>query len=197
MSQQTQAKTNPDPRLVVLFNYYRDAELRGANLLFRLMSHLDDADSQIKLSKHFAEETHHAWLWTKRIADLGGKPGKVADGYQTRIGLRVIPRNLMDILALTVIVEERSLQRYREHAARADVDAETRKVLESVSQDEKWHISWIRGKLEEMAGETEGGIEKMNEALARYREIDKQVYAELLAKEREIFADGTPLGATG
>ena len=28
----------PDPRLVLLFNYYRDAELRGANLLYRLMS---------------------------------------------------------------------------------------------------------------------------------------------------------------
>lgn len=197
MPQETQAKTNPDPRLVLLFNYYRDAELRGANLLFRLMSHLDDADSQVKLSKHFEEETHHAWLWTKRIADIGGTPAKVGDGYQTRIGLRVIPRSIMDILALTVVVEERSLQRYREHAARPDVDAETRKVLESVSQDEKWHISWIRGKLEEMAEATEGGVEKMNEALIRYREIDKQVYAELLQKEREVFADGAPLGATG
>jgi bacterioferritin (cytochrome b1) len=180
----------------VLFNYYRDAELRGANLLFRLMSHLDDVDSQVKLSKHFQEETYHAWLWTKRIADMGGTPAKVADGYQTRIGLRVIPRNLMDILALTVVVEERSLQRYREHAARPDVDAETRKVLESVSRDEKWHISWIRGRLEQMAQETEGGVVKMNEALDRYREIDRQVYAELLEKEREVFGEILPLHET-
>lgn len=196
MSVQPQAKRNPDPRLVVLFNYYRDAELRGANLLFRLMSHLDDADSQVKLSKHFEEETHHAWLWTKRIADIGGTPGKVADGYQTRIGLRVIPRNLMDILALTVVVEERSLARYTEHAARPDVDPETRKVLKSVSKDEKWHISWIRGKLEEMAEATEGGVERMNAALARYREIDEQVYAELLQKERDLFGEVLPLHAT-
>ena len=30
-------------------------------------------------------------------------------------------------------------------------------------------------------------MERMNEALARYREIDRQVYAELLAKERAAF----------
>jgi bacterioferritin (cytochrome b1) len=195
MTAQPQKSEAVDQRLVLLFNYYRDAELRGANLLFRLMSHLEDPDSQVKLSLHFAEETHHAWLWTKRIADMGGAPTRVADGYQTRIGLRVIPRNLIDILALTVVVEERSFQRYTEHAARADVDAETRKVLEQVSTDEKWHISWIRAKLEDIAKQTEGGIEKMNEAMTRYREIDAQVYAELQRKEREVFADSPGLQA--
>jgi bacterioferritin (cytochrome b1) len=129
------------------------------------MSHLEDADSQVKLSKHFAEETEHAWLWTKRIVDLGGKPTRVADGYQTRIGLRVIPRTLIDILALTVVVEERSYQRYTEHAAWPGVDSQTRKVLQQVSKDEKWHISWMRAKLEELAAETEAGVAKMNEAL--------------------------------
>ena len=196
MTSASKTENDVDQRLVVLFNYYRDAELRGANLLYRLMSHLDDADSQVKLSLHLAEETRHAWLWTKRISDLGGVPGKVGDGYQTRIGLRVIPRNLIDILALTVIVEERSFQRYTEHAARTDVDPETRKVLEQVSTDEKWHISWIRAKLEDLAKQTEDGIEKMNEALERYREIDAQVYAELQEKERQVFANGSSLHET-
>ncbi len=185
-----------DPRIILLMNYYRDAELRGANLLFRLMSHLDDADSQTKLSLHLADETRHAWLWTKRILDLGGAPGKVADGYQTRIGLRVVPRNLIDILALTVVVEERSYQRYTEHAQRPDIDPETRALLAEVTKDEKWHIAWIKGKLEEMA-RADGGIERMNEALERYREIDRQVYGELLAKEREAFGVATSEIAAG
>jgi bacterioferritin (cytochrome b1) len=176
-----------DPRMILLMNYYRDAELRGANLLFRLMSHLDDPDSQVKLSLHLADETRHAWLWTKRITDLGGDPAKVADGYQTRIGLRVVPRNLIDILALTVVVEERSHQRYTEHAERTDVDPETLALLREVTKDEKWHIAWIKGKLEEIAA-ADGGVERMNEALERYREIDRQVYGELLAKERAAFA---------
>ena len=182
-----------DPRMILLLNYYRDAELRGANLLYRLMSHLDDVDSQVKLSLHFAEETRHAWLWTKRINDLGGTPAKVGDGYQTRIGLRVVPRNLMDILALTVVVEERSFQRYTEHSQRADVDAETLAILSEVSRDEKWHISWIRNKLEELA-KADGAEDKMHEALERYREIDRQVYGELLEKERALFAQPTEQG---
>src|SRR5574341_981889 len=94
-----------DPRKILMLNYYRDAELRGANLLFRLMSHLDDPESQVKLSLHLADETRHAWLWTKRITDMGGVPARIVDGYQSRIGMRVVPRNLLDILALTVVVE--------------------------------------------------------------------------------------------
>lgn len=181
-----------DPRVFLLMSYYRDAELRGANLLYRLMSHLDDGDSQIKLAKHLAEETHHAWLWTKRIKDLGGAPTTVGDGYQTRIGLRTVPRNLIDILALTVVVEERSLARYGEHADRPDVDPETLAVLREVSKDEKWHITWIRKKLEQIAAQTEGGAEKMESALAKYREIDDQVYAELQALEQKVFAEVAP-----
>ncbi|HXQ20658.1 MAG TPA: ferritin-like domain-containing protein [Candidatus Acidoferrales bacterium] len=180
-----------DPRMILLLSYYRDAELRGANLLFRLMSHLDDPESQVKLSLHLADETRHAWLWTKRISDLGGAPAKLADGYQSRIGLRVVPRNLIDILALTVVVEERSHQRYTEHAARPNVEPETLEILREVTKDEKWHIAWITGKLEELAA-AEGSVARMDEALARYREIDRQVYGDLLAKERAAFGDSVP-----
>jgi len=182
--------------MIYLLNYYRDAELRGANLLFRLMSHLDDPESQVKLSLHLADETRHAWMWTKRITDLGGEPKKIADGYQTRIGLRVVPRNLLDILALTVVVEERSHARYTEHAQRDNVDAETLAILSEVSKDEKWHIAWIKGKLEELAQAQPDGVEKMNAAMERYREIDRQVYGELLAKERAIFSQPAPPAAT-
>jgi bacterioferritin (cytochrome b1) len=183
-----------DPRVILLMNYYRDAELRGANLLFRLMAHLNDPDSQVKLSLHLADETRHAWLWTKRITDLGGAPTTIADGYQTRIGLRVVPRNLVDILALTVVVEERSYQRYTEHAQRPDVDPETRALLAEVTKDEKWHIAWIKAKLEEIAA-ADGGVERTHAALARYRDIDGQVYGELLAKERATFGEATPHAA--
>lgn len=175
-----------DPRTVLIMSYYRDAELRGANLLFRLMSHLEDGDSQTKLALHLADETRHAWLWTKRINDIGGEPVRIGDGYQTRIGLRVVPRSLLEILALTVVVEERSYQRYTEHAARGDIDPDTLEVLKEVTQDEKWHISWIRNKLEEIA-KAEGTEDKMREALERYKKIDEQVYAELQEKERRLF----------
>lgn len=180
-----------DPNLVVLLSYYRDAELRGAQLLYRLMSYLDEGDAQIKLSLHYAEETQHAWLWTKRIADLGAVPLRLDDGYQTRIGRRTLPRNLLELLALTVVVEERSHQRYSEHAARPDVDADTLAILRRVSQDEKWHISWMRKQLEEVAASTVDGTAKMEAALSKYREIDAAVYDDLRAKEQALLAGGS------
>ena len=61
-------------KLILIFSFYRDAELRGARLLFNLLGHLKDGDSQLKMAKHLADETRHAWLWTRRIADLGGAP---------------------------------------------------------------------------------------------------------------------------
>ena len=98
-----------DPRMIRLYSYYRDAELRGATLLLKLTMRVEDTESQIKLSRHLADETRHAWLWTKRITDLGHEPIQVDDGYQTRIGRAVgIPRSLIDLFALTVVVEERA-----------------------------------------------------------------------------------------
>ena len=132
-------------------------------------------------------ETRHAWLWTKRISDLGGTPVPIADGYQTRIGKEVgIPKSLIDLFALTVVVEERAQRRYLEHARRPDVDPDTRLILHEVTKDEKWHVGWIKNKLKEMAN-ANGGLEKMQATLERYRQIDLKVVAEMQLKEREAF----------
>src|SRR5271170_649023 len=128
---------------ILIFSFYRDAELRGARLLFNLLGHLKDGDSQLKMSKHLADETRHAWLWTKRIADLGATPIEIEDGYQRRLGLKTgVPRTIIDLLALTVVVEERAQRRYMAHAALPDVYQETRVVLKAVTEDENWHLSW-------------------------------------------------------
>src|SRR3984957_5239410 len=129
---------------ILIFSFYRDAELRGARLLFNIIGHLKDGDSQLKMTKHLSDETRHAWLWTKRIADLGGSPVPVEDGYQRRLGLRVgLPKNLIDLVALTGGVKERAQSRYTAHAALPGVDAETMEVLHAVTEDETWHLSWI------------------------------------------------------
>jgi hypothetical protein len=66
------------------------------------------------------------------------------------------------------------------------VDPETLEVLREVTKDEKWHISWIKGKLYELA-DAEGDRARADAALEKYREIDRQVYGALLEKERETF----------
>lgn len=176
-----------DPRMIHLYSYYRDAELRGATLLLKLIMRIDDTEAQVKLSRHLADETRHAWLWTKKIADLGATPIRVDDGYQTRIGHEVgIPRTLIDLFALTVVVEERAQRRYLEHARRPDIDPDILQLLHEVTKDEKWHISWIKNKLCDLA-QANGGEAKMLATLERYREIDRKVVDALLAKEREAF----------
>jgi ferritin-like protein len=175
----------PDP-LLVLLSYYRDAELRGSNLIYRMLRMLPDGESQLLLSEHLADETRHAWLWTQRIQELGAAPLPIDDGYQVRIGRRAgIPRHPVDLLALTVVVEQRALRRYQEHLRRPDVDERTREVLRAVTRDEGWHIDWIRKKGGELAA-AQGTPERFDEATRRFRAIDREVWAELEEIERSL-----------
>jgi len=180
--------SSAESRILELMSYYRDAELHGARLLLRLLKMMpDDPDAQVKLTRHVADETRHAWLWTKRMTELGGAPVHISAGYQTLIGMRTVPRTLPDMLALTIVVEERSLARYREHAARPDVDAATRSVLLAVATDEEWHISWMTEKLTQVTQNGPEAQARLRLMMERYRQIDREVYAELAAREREAF----------
>jgi bacterioferritin (cytochrome b1) len=177
-------------KLVWIFSFYRDAELRGARLLFNLLHHLKDAEAQLKMSRHLADETRHAWLWTKRIADLGAAPKIVDDGYQRRLGLRTgVPKDLIDLLALTVVVEERARSRYVQHAQMPNVDEETQAVLKAVTEDESWHLAWIERQMREIARE-QGDPARADRALERYRAIDREVYATLAADEELLMRGG-------
>jgi len=171
---------------ILIFSFYRDAELRGARLLFNLLSHLKGGEAQLKMSRHLADETRHAWLWTKRIADLGGAPIMIDDGYQRRLGLRTgVPKSVIELLALTVVVEERAQNRYQAHAALPNVDEATREVLKAVTEDEAWHLSWIEREMR-MLAQAEGNERRADEALERYRAIDREVWATLSADEAEM-----------
>lgn len=171
---------------ILIFSFYRDAELRGARLLFNIIGHLKDGDSQLKMTKHLSDETRHAWLWTRRIADLGGSPVFVPDGYQRRLGMRIgVPRGIVEVLGLTVVVEERAQSRYMAHATLPNVDPDTLEVLKGVTEDETWHLSWIEKKMREIARE-EGSEGKADEILKRYREIDREVYVTLAADEAAL-----------
>jgi len=177
---------SPTERQILIFSFYRDAELRGARLLFNLLGRLKSAEAQLKMSRHLADETRHAWLWTKRIADLGGAPALIDDGYQRRLGMRTgVPKTVIDLLALTVVVEERAQSRYMMHLARPNVDPETREVLKAVTEDETWHLAWIEKEMRDIA-RAEGHEHRAEESLARYRAIDREVYASLEADENAL-----------
>lgn len=174
------------PPEIATFSYYRNAEQHGSNLLFRLLKRMDDPDAQIMLSEHLADETRHAWLWTQRIVRAGYKPLEVEDGYQTRIArLAGLPRDLIDLLALTIVVEQRALRRYQKHLKTPGLDEDTADVLREVTKDEGWHIDWIRKYGRNLAHES-GEETRFDAAVARFREIDEKVTAELEAAEAAL-----------
>lgn len=175
-----------EEREILLYSFYRDAELRGSNLLFRLLQRIADPEAQVLLSEHLADETRHAWLWTERILELGGTPLAILDGYQARIGkLAGVPRDPVDLLALTVVVEQRALRRYQEHMKRDGISERTLEVLRAVSKDEGWHIDWVRKKGRELALAS-GNPERFEASLERFREVDRVVMNELEEQEREL-----------
>jgi bacterioferritin (cytochrome b1) len=183
--------------LIKIFSFYRDAEIRGASLLMKMTQWEKDPEAQVLFSRHVADETRHAWLWTKRIRQLGGLPVEVPDGYQRRLGKAIgIPFNIVDLFALTVIVEERSVSRYTEHAASRYCDDVTRDVLDELTKDEKWHISWMEEWMLRLARQR-GGEDKARAQLARYREIENGVFEAFKEDERRwlgfSFSDVEPL----
>ncbi len=195
----TTAQAPDTDSLIRIFSFYRDAEIRGATLLMKMMQWEKDPEAQVLFSRHVADETRHAWLWTKRIRQLGGLPVQVPDGYQRRLGKALgIPFNIVDLFALTVIVEERSVVRYTQHAASRYCDELTREVLDELTKDEKWHISWMEEWMLRLARDR-GGEAKARAQLARYRDLEQQVFEDFKEDERRwigfSFSDEEPLVA--
>lgn len=169
---------------IKLYSYYRNGELHGSNLIFKLLRMLpDDPQAQILLTEHLADETRHAWLWTQLIRELGGAPVQVEDGYQARLRKRVgIPRSVVDLFAISVVVEKRALKRYAEHLKYPDIHQKVREVLQKVTYDEGWHVDWMRKKGRELSEESDNP-NHFDEKYEAYSKIDEEVWQELESKE--------------
>ncbi len=106
---------------VLVYSYYRDAELRGSNSTYRLLRILKDDESQILLSEHLSDETlevlrsvtrdegwHIDWVRQKarEIAAHEGTPeccDEVIDRYRSidrevMVELHELERGLLEAL---------------------------------------------------------------------------------------------------
>lgn len=187
-----------DPRLIRLLSYYRDAELHGAGLLLHMAAMEDDPGSLGALTRHIADESRHAALITQRIADLGGAPQRIRDGYQRRMARAGgVPRTLLELYAATRVAEERAQARYTAHLGSPQVDPETAALLRTINGDEVWHLAWVEGRLRDFAAVE--GADRVAAALRRFHDADAVVAAELAAMEREVFGfsfSDAPLAAS-
>ena len=159
---------------IQLLNYYRAAELHGAELLQRLLHKSDDPDLQIALTRQLADETRHVQLWTELICELGGVPAVIRKSDRQYVQWWAgRPTTVLELLALIRVVEERLQHCYREHAARRGEDARIVAVLRIIAADEDWHLAGVRSCLAKQ--EKKEGRTRVQAALDHYWTLKTQV----------------------
>jgi acyl carrier protein/rubrerythrin len=162
-----------------ILSYYRASELAGALVMGRLAGLTDDDDLRVNLTEHCAEEAGHAWLWTRTILEVGGKPLKVSETYQTRYYAETgPPTTVIEVLALTQVFERRVMKHFRHHLSRPGTHPAVARTLRQMIADEAGHIGWVKRRLDRCTDQAGGWA--VAETLRRFVEVDHKVYAELL-----------------
>jgi len=149
--------------------------------------------TQRDMTKHFADEATHAWHWTKCIESLGESPLRIAHAYQDNyVEAAGMPVNLMEVLAITQVFEQRVIGQYAMHAKLPDLHPAIKSTLNLIMTDEKWHIEWIGNALAAMEGDY--GAAQIERTLSRLRQADRNVYQQASREHEEQIA--ALLGAT-
>ncbi len=157
-------------------NGYRASELYGGLVLGRLALRVRDPQLMLNLTRHAGEEVRHAQRWTETILAVGGKPKPVRHTYQAFYRREIGPvSNVMQVLALTHVFEQRFYRHFMEHAQLPGTHPEVRTTLLCMVEEEAAHLSWVKTWLDQRAvdGRDVAGL------MARYREVDQRIYDEI------------------
>jgi hypothetical protein len=167
-----------------LLSFYRASELAGATFFGRLARLVPAGPIQRDMTRQFADEAQHAWLWSDCMDRMGIAPCAVTGVYQDHYLQAVgVPANLMEALAITRVFERRVIRQYARHAHLPGTHPEVRRTLSAIMNDERWHIRWIG---EALAGlQTEYGRDAIRATLRRYRAADEAVYARVTREHAE------------
>jgi len=164
-----------------LLSFYRSSEISGALFFGRLAQSIKSGPIQHDMTKHFADESTHAWLWTDCIDRLGARPLKLRQVYQDQyIAAAGMPTNIMEVLAITQVFELRVISQYSVHSQAQGLDPIIGETLHRIMEDEKWHIEWIRDALHEM--ENQHGKELVENTIRKFKEADREVYSHTMAE---------------
>jgi hypothetical protein len=171
-----------------LLNLYRNSELHGALLMGRIARSVSTPEVLVGATRHCATEAKHAALFTEVLAKLGGTIDPAADAIQTHYSLDGgIPKDLVDLLVLSEILEARVLMSYREHLERLDVHPEIRQTLERIIREEEAHSGeqgWAEQWLITMPAD------QVTAAKEKWGKVDRKVAAELHSRLATDFALG-------
>jgi hypothetical protein len=164
-----------------VLSFYRSSEINGSLFFGRLARSLAPGPIQHDMTKHFADESMHAWYWTSCLQKLGAEPLRLDETYQDRyLAAAGLPTNLMEILAITLVFEKRVIGQYALHRTMPDLQEAIRDTIGRIMEDEKWHIAWVSAALEGL--KPEFGAERVEATLKRFHEADQEVYASVLTE---------------
>ena len=170
-----------------LLSFYRTSEIGGALFFGRLARSMKQGANQRDMTRHFADEAQHAWLWTSCIERLGAHPLKLTDAYQDQyLAAAGLPVNLMEVLAVTQVFESRVINQYARHQRASGLHPIVGETLERIMEDEKWHVEWVRRALRAM--EPEYGKERIEKTIRHFREADEEVYRKTVLEHEERVA---------
>ena len=137
-----------------LLSFYRTSEISGALFFGKLAKTVGPGEIQHDLTKHFSDESMHSWWWTECLAKLNLTPIKLEMAYQDQyIAAAGMPANIMEILALTLIFERRVIGQYVLHRQSENLNPFVKQTIDTITNDEKWHIEWVTGALEKLKAE--------------------------------------------
>jgi bacterioferritin (cytochrome b1) len=167
-----------------LLSFYRSSEISGALFFGRLAQSIKSGPIQRDMTKHFSDEAAHSWYWTRCIEQLDAKPLKLRQAYQDQyIEAAGMPVNVMEVLAITQVFEQRVISQYSVHSQAPGLNPLVKDTLETIMKDEKWHIEWIRDALKLM--EEQHGKELVEKTLRKFKEADREVYSHTMSEHGE------------
>jgi rubrerythrin len=168
-----------------VLSYYRASELAGALLFGKLAFRTSDPQLAVVLTEHAAEEARHAWLWTDTIRKLGHWPVMITQTYQSQYAREAgIPSNMMEILLLTEVFEQRIYRHFTLHASRPQLHPVIRHTFEIMLEDERGHLDWVRRRLDHYERE---GVQGIRELRRRYQEMDNRLYDAIVEHEQRLW----------
>lgn len=175
--------TAPSPEELWVLSYYRASELSGALLFGRLARRTEDPELRVFLTRHFADEARHAWLWTDTILRVGGMPEQIDDTYQSEYAKELgLPSSMAEVLLLTEVFENRIFEHFSLHYERTE-QPEIRSTLRTMLDDEQNHLGWIEERLERYSAE---GYD-VNEMKERFVAIDRAIYDRIRDREETLW----------
>jgi hypothetical protein len=171
-----------------ILSFYRNSEISGALFFGKLARSIRNPSIQKDLTKHFADEAQHAWIWSDTLQQVNLTPIRLTTVYQDRyLEAAGLPVNLMEVLAITQVFEKRVIGQYAKHRQVPGLNPYIARSFETIMKDEVWHIEWISEAIQGFVPEY--GEDYVKKTLQRYHDADVEVYGSVLAEHAERLDD--------